>query len=74
MFRQHIPGISLSIEEATANVPADGRFYVLNDGAIQRGYKTLRQATAFYEQLLETRRSEAAATGAGDGREPAGNP
>jgi hypothetical protein len=60
IFRQSIPGLDLSIEEATENVPADGRFYVIDHGTIRRGYRTLRLASALYDRLLTVRRAEAA--------------
>lgn len=60
VFKQSIPGLNLSIEEATENVPADGRFYVIDRGVIHRGYKTLRQATAVYDELRADRQADAA--------------
>ncbi len=60
VFKQSIPGLNLSIEEATENVPADGRFYVIDRGVIHRSYKTLRQATAVYDQLRADRRADTA--------------
>ena len=60
IFKQSIPGLSLSIEESTENVPADGRYYVIDRGVIHRSYRTLRQATAVYDQLRAERTTDTA--------------
>lgn len=60
MFRQRIPGLGVSIEQATENVPADGRYYVINQGVIQRSYRSLRDATAAYDRLRDAKQAEAA--------------
>ena len=51
MFHQSIPASGLSIEEGTPNVPADGRYYVLRDGVVDRAYRSLRDATRRYSAL-----------------------
>ena len=49
MFRQRLD--DLSIEEGTAAVPADGRYYVLKGGVVRRSFKTLKGAQALYVTL-----------------------
>lgn len=51
MFHQRIEGLGLSIEEGTAHVPHDGRYYVLQAGLIDRSYHSLREATRRYTSL-----------------------
>lgn len=60
MYRQGVPGSGLSIEQATGDVPADGRYYVISGGVIHRGYRSLRDATATYERLRAAGREAAA--------------
>ena len=49
MFRQHLG--DLSIEEGTAAVPADGRYYVIKEGVVRQSFKTLKGAHALYVTL-----------------------
>lgn len=49
MFRQHLG--DLSIEEGSAAVPADGRYYVIQRGTVVRSFKTLRGAHTLYVSL-----------------------
>ena len=66
MFRQSIARLGLSIDEGTENVPADGRYYLIADRAIQKSYKVLRDALRPYEALKAGRlATEAAALAAG---------
>ena len=57
MYRQTDSRYGLSIEEGTDGVPADGRFYVLDEGVVHRSYRSLGAARRKYEQL-RTARSE----------------
>ena len=61
MFHQRIEGLGLSIEEGTAQVPHDGRYYVLRAGLVDRSYHSLREATRRYESLKAALVSPAAA-------------
>lgn len=63
MFHQRIEGLGLSIEEGTAQVPHDGRYYVLSGGQVDRSYHSLREATRRYELLKAAILSPAAAEG-----------
>lgn len=49
MFRQRLG--DLSIEEGTASVPADGRYYVIKAGVVRQSFKTLKGAHAHYVTL-----------------------
>jgi len=49
MYRQRLG--DLSIEEGTATVPADGRYYVIQAGVVRRSFKTLRGAHSLYTTL-----------------------
>ena len=49
MFRQHLG--DLSIEEGTAAVPADGRYYVIKAGVVRQSFKTVQGAHALYARL-----------------------
>lgn len=49
MFRQRLG--DLSIEEGTAAVPADGRYYVIEGGIVRRSFKTLKGARVLYLTL-----------------------
>jgi hypothetical protein len=59
VFRQAIDRLGLSIEEGTARVPDDGRFYVIEHGVALKSFVRLKQATAMYEQLKADRRQAA---------------
>ncbi len=49
MFRQHLG--DLSIEEGTAAVPADGRYYVIKAGVVRRSFRTVKGAHVLYVRL-----------------------
>jgi hypothetical protein len=75
MFRQTIERFALSIEEGTANVPDDGRYYVIEDGVTGKGYRSLRDAIASYEkrkaQRLEREYTDSTIHGVAPDREAA---
>ncbi len=52
-FRLSLPDISLAIEQNTPNVPNDGRFHVLHDGAVVASYPSLKRARDRFQQLKE---------------------
>lgn len=53
MFKQEVPSIGLSVESETERVPRDGRFYVLQDGAVTDSFTSKAQALKAYRQLRD---------------------
>ena len=53
MYRQFNERAGISIEQDTANVPNDGKYYVLKDGEIVANYKNLKAANEMYRKLVE---------------------
>lgn len=53
MFRQSIPQLGLALEEGTPRVPADGRYYILKDNQIQKGFASEKSAVAHYRGLRD---------------------
>ena len=52
-YRQYIPDLQLSIERNTQAVPDDGKYYVLNQGRVMGGFRSLKQAQALFKQVVE---------------------
>lgn len=52
-FRLAIPEAGLSIEQNTETVPHDGKYYVLQGGAVVAGFPTLKKARERFQQLKE---------------------
>ena len=65
MYRQTDSRYGLSIEEGTGGVPADGRFYVLDQGVVHRSYRSFNAARRKYEQLRAERSEPPAAPSEG---------
>jgi len=42
----------LSIEQGTANVPDDGKYYVIHKGQIMGKFRSLKQAEKLYKEIL----------------------
>ena len=51
-YRHYIPDLGLSIEKNTANVPQDGKYYLVRNGQILKGFGTLRKAEMAFKKLL----------------------
>ena len=51
-FRQSVPPIGLSIERHTPNVPSDGWYHVVLQGAIKGSFRQKRQAEQLYRSIL----------------------
>jgi len=51
-YKQSIQAIGVSVERLTAHVPADGWFYVLQQGQVQGRYRTLKAAQIHYRELV----------------------
>ena len=51
-YRQTVPGVDVSIERATPRVPEERHYYVFQSGKILGKYRTLKQATIRFRQLL----------------------
>lgn len=52
-YRHYIPGTSLSIEKNTAAVPGDDKFYVIHEGKMVAGFRSLKKAEEKFRQLIE---------------------
>ena len=52
-YKHYIPDLGLSIERYTANVPADGCYYVIRDGAICDKCRTLKKAEEYFRALIK---------------------
>ena len=55
MYRQAIDSAGISLEQGTGNVPDDKKYYVVCDGQVQKGFRSLRQAQQQYAQLVKER-------------------
>lgn len=53
MYRQYNQRANLSIENGTGAVPLDGKYYVINDGNLVRGFRGLKAAQELYQKLLQ---------------------
>jgi len=52
-YRHYIPEVSLSIERNTAAVPGDDKFYVIHEGNMVAGFRSLKKAEERFRQLIE---------------------
>jgi hypothetical protein len=52
-YKHYIPDLLLSIERNTENVPKDGKYYLLRDGEIVEGFRTLKKAQMAFKQALD---------------------
>lgn len=55
MYRQTIDGAGVSLEQNTGNVPSDSKYYVVCDGEVKKGFRSLKQAQHYYQQLVKER-------------------
>lgn len=53
MYRHSLPALNLSIERLTENVPCDGKYYVLRDGETVGVFRSLKQATRLFRQIVD---------------------
>lgn len=51
MYRQALVKHNLSVEQGTPAVPDDGQYYVVSEGNIVGGFKSLKRALACYNNL-----------------------
>ncbi len=63
MSRQYIRGAEFSLERFTENVPEDGRYYLLRDGAVAEVFETNEEAQLAYHTLCLSYWSEMLANG-----------
>jgi len=54
MYRQLNQTANVAIEQNTANVPADGRYYVLKGSNIIASFKNLKPAQIKYKELIDS--------------------
>ena len=52
-YRQFIPDLALSIERATGEVPDDGKYHVLHDGASVGAFRSLKAAQVEFRRIVE---------------------
>lgn len=52
-FRLAVPEVGLSIEQNTENVPQDGKYHVLKQGAIVASYPSLKRARERLQRLKD---------------------
>ena len=52
-YRQHLPGLALSIERNTDAVPDDGGWYLLRDGVQVGRYRSLRAAQQAWGVIIQ---------------------
>ncbi len=51
-YRQFIPDLALSIERATGEVPDDGKYHVLHDGASVGSFRSLKAAQEAFRRIV----------------------
>jgi len=52
-YRRYIPDIKLSLEKGTKDVPSDGKYYLLKDGAIIDKFTLLKKAEEKFKQYVD---------------------
>ena len=52
MYRQFNERAGISIEQGTDKVPNDNRYYVLSDGKIVGGFRSIKRAEDTYRKLV----------------------
>ena len=52
-YRQAVPALHLSLERGTEDVPDDGRFHVVRDGAVLYSSESQRDALRHYRDLRD---------------------
>ena len=52
-FRLDVPEIGLSIQQNTEDVPRDGKFHIMRDGAVVASYPSLKRARDRLQKLKE---------------------
>lgn len=52
-YKHFIPRIGLSIEQNTASVPNDGKFYIINKGKITGGFRSRKLAEEKFRELVK---------------------
>jgi len=53
LYKQFHPRANISIESYTGNVPADGKYYILKDGQIISGFRSLKAASLAYQKMVD---------------------
>ncbi|MGE5507797.1 MAG: hypothetical protein ACM3RP_04835 [Chitinophagales bacterium] len=53
MYKQYNEKAAISLEQGTASVPDDGRFYLLRDGEVIEAYPSLKRAQTAYKKLVD---------------------
>lgn len=53
MYRQYNEKAAISLEQGTAGVPDDGRFYLLRSGEVVEAFPSLKRAQAAYKRLVD---------------------
>lgn len=51
-YRQFIPGAEFTIERNTANVPSDGKYYIVRAGKILMGFRSRKLAEQKFRELV----------------------
>jgi len=51
-YRHYIPGIDVSVERYTANVPNDGKYYIVKEGKVVQNFRSMKHAEDMFKQLI----------------------
>lgn len=52
-YKHFIPQINLSIEKNTTVVPCDGKFYIVKEGKIVKGFRTKKAAEELFKDMVK---------------------
>jgi hypothetical protein len=52
-YRHFIPKLDLSIERNTDQVPNDGKFYIVHQGHVMDGFRSIKKAEERFRQLVK---------------------
>lgn len=52
-YKHYIPDLELSIERNTANIPADGLYYVVKAGNVLGKYRSLKKAEEVFQAMVK---------------------
>lgn len=52
-YKNFIPKLNLSIEKNTDQVPNDGKFYIVREGHVIEGFRSLKKAEEKFNHLVE---------------------
>lgn len=63
MFKEAVPHLGVSLEQGTPDVPDDGQYHVVHNGAVVFSAVSQRKATVEYQRIRDELRKDDPGTG-----------